>query len=612
MKLNSFFIFRHCFSNQFEINQKKNIEDHVLKEKLKTIPYLNNDNIYSWFNERTNFLCSFIDPLSYSIDTLGDEIRILVFDKNSSGITLLASGLTKNASEWGNENPFVAFTVNSKKKSVHIQNDGVGWIPTFYFFSESENCIYISNSASILTKLSQKATWSKNDVFDYLVFKHTLEDRTVFTEIKKLKPAVNINLTDISMPESNLNPIFFPLEDQYFTSKEEALDAFSIHWSRAIKHLSKRKSYEHQFLGLSGGYDSRSILSEIANQGLNISSITYSFSKRDYKYAVMVADRLGIINQPIEINNMLDFDLREGFFMTEYGQSICENFACWGAATLPIGVELIEGVSGDVFFGNVKYAKKNEDLFSSLRKTYSKQIELTLMLFEESKKKELYESFLGRLEDSVKKVATFERFNQGLVWNLINRQSNWGFSNQRVLWNMGFGYTNPFFTSDFLNFGRRIPPSLRSSGILYREIHLHKMFLTSDIPHSSCFIASASDLVSGLYSEKSLLGLLNLAMSAFFSKLPYSGFKLLGEFLVQIYMKKIKRKSLILSPSNLFSHSEKFRKKVIQLFSERADLTRIGLKFGGSTDLKLGDFGSPEKVGQLLSLSELAKKVDLK
>lgn len=208
-------------------------------------------------------------------------------------------------------NGFFAFAVFDKQdNSLFIARDRMGVKPLLYYF-DGETFIFGSELKALLSFNINKSI-DKLSLFNYFQFNYIPSNNSIFTKVKKLKPAHFIHLT-------NLNELTKIQEHRYYSIPYNPNEYIS---STPTSYLSAQKQL-HDLLDdavqkrlvadvpigtfLSGGIDS-SVISTLAKRhkpDLNTFSIGYKDEPffDETKYASAVAKKIGSHHHSFSLSN---------------------------------------------------------------------------------------------------------------------------------------------------------------------------------------------------------------------------------------------------------------------------------------------------------------------
>ena len=233
------------------------------------------------------------------------------FKTNSDTEVLLYLFIKHGAACLEKLNGFFAFVVFDKKNnSLFIARDRMGVKPLLYYF-DGNTFIFASELKAILSFNIDK-TIDRVSLFNYFQFNYIPANNSIFTKVRKLKPAHYIHLT-------NINELTKIQEHQYYQipyHPNEYIPNTPTSYENAQKQLHnllddavQKRLISDVPIGtfLSGGVDS-SIISLLAKQhksDLNTFSIGYKDEPffDESKYALAVAKKIGSQHHAFSLSN---------------------------------------------------------------------------------------------------------------------------------------------------------------------------------------------------------------------------------------------------------------------------------------------------------------------
>lgn len=387
---------------------------------------------------------------------------------------------------------------------IIIVNDGLGFIPSFYY--SDDNVFLFSTSLHAILTLGINLQWNMDGVIEYLVFKHPLENNTQIKSVFCTPPGSILEWDPKTGMKIRNNSLLNPVNPVKEYDEQILIDEFKETW-KSVLNDTWVNCTGRVGMGLSGGLDSRSIAIGFSNNGYK--PVCFSFGEKyhtEVKIAAKVAQRLKlshilISNLHSRILNNTDFTLSaldgvhnifemyESFFEEDF-TSMFDSF--------------ITGTSGDVFWGSDCPGEiSNLNLLAKLKLNKYKHDVIDLKNYLEPECNiDLENRLLVSLTDSFKNYADSEESEIMTKWNLNNRQRRWGFSLNSVIRRMGFHFDNPFFNRQFINFFHKIPVSFLLNGSLYLKIHNRLFFQTADIGRSTDFAKLSPLEMTFLYNPK--------------------------------------------------------------------------------------------------------------
>ncbi len=168
--------------------------------------------------------------------------------------------------EWGFNcvekfNGMWAFAIyDTKRKIIFLSRDRFGIKPLYYHYDEkTRNLYFASEVKAILKALQNKPTINLKGIIQYLLYRDTIDNTTVYNEIQKLLPAHNL-IFNLKNRELSIRK-YWDIPDQLIEeiSEEEALKELEDRLKKSIKF--RIRSDVPIGAILSGGLDSSIVTS---------------------------------------------------------------------------------------------------------------------------------------------------------------------------------------------------------------------------------------------------------------------------------------------------------------------------------------------------------------
>jgi len=246
----------------------------------------------------------------YCVDIFGDSERYLIdenedrfvfFDgfifgvKKENWIEYFLGNFQKKELEKVN-GTFNCFIIDKKSGELYTINDKYGIKPLFYF--QNGDCVVYSPLVEALLHNSKKYEIDWSSWADFFVFTYILGDKTYFKEIKKIKPASLISHKEGSCKEIK----YWDFSEWEVSSNRYNDDEILKESEKILKKvvedilISIRDEKGKLVVNLSGGHDSRLVLSSIVRYGgikpRTFTSEKYPSDEEDVKKAKIVAEKL--------------------------------------------------------------------------------------------------------------------------------------------------------------------------------------------------------------------------------------------------------------------------------------------------------------------------------
>lgn len=186
---------------------------------------------------------------------------------------------------------------NKKSNTLIIYTDVFGFYQLFYINRNSE--IYVSSDFKNLLFFSDK-NLDEYAIIDLLLFNYTLMDRTLISDIKRLKGGTKLVFKNNGFSKSTINNF----ADNFY-KKPESYKAKPVHFSEIlIESLNTDLIKSHKtYLTMTAGFDSRFLLALVKN--MNIDILTFTFGQT------------GNIEQEIISKFINDYSANHSFFVLD-------------------------------------------------------------------------------------------------------------------------------------------------------------------------------------------------------------------------------------------------------------------------------------------------------
>lgn len=193
---------------------------------------------------------------------------------------------------------FVITVVSKDGNSIAIINDALGLLPLYYW--QDNKGLQVSREIRFITSLRNEMTFDRLGMGQYMLFRYTLGERTLFQNIRRLRPAAMVRV-DFLRQEVRLDEILrFNFDEKHYrdrTVEENAEELTKIFDHACMKRASIRKDYKN-ILFLSGGLDSRAVGASLKKNGIPFYAVSHTDGRgiyeRDVNTAKDIAQILGI------------------------------------------------------------------------------------------------------------------------------------------------------------------------------------------------------------------------------------------------------------------------------------------------------------------------------
>lgn len=193
---------------------------------------------------------------------------------------------------------FILFLLNKQTNTICILNDALAHLPLYYSISHDQ--ILVSREIRFIANLLDKAKFDKMSLAQYLIFRYSLEERTLWKNIFRLKPmsCIRIDPNHQYVNVENLHTLNFDDELNRETLLEQNVQRLLTLHNEACKNRDQSANGLKNVLSLSGGLDSRFVCASLKRCEIPFTSATFlDFRKTaasDVSCAREVAECLGI------------------------------------------------------------------------------------------------------------------------------------------------------------------------------------------------------------------------------------------------------------------------------------------------------------------------------
>lgn len=187
--------------------------------------------------------------------------------------------------------------IRIKEEKIDLVTDHIRSYPLFY--SQIKNYLFISDNANWIKEKSDNAIIDAHAIQEMKLSGYVLGNKTLYKEIKQLQAGEKIQFN----LEGNLNQIK-PKSTRFFeyypnSSVNKSMDEYAEEHKTILSEIFKKLIKEHEgktfVVPLSGGLDSRLIVSELKKRGcINVVCFTYGkVSNAESLISKEIASKLG-------------------------------------------------------------------------------------------------------------------------------------------------------------------------------------------------------------------------------------------------------------------------------------------------------------------------------
>lgn len=376
--------------------------------------------------------------------------------------------------------------VKIKDKTVSLVVDHIRSFPLFY--SIANNNLFVSDSAAWIKNKLKSCSLDEIAVLEMKLSGFVLGGNTLYKEIKQVQAGEEVSF---NLQQTKLEPQqhrFF----EYFPShyKENSLDQYADEHQKILSEVFYKITNKHKgkklVVPLSGGLDSRLIVSELKKQGYS-DVICFSYGKPDNKESQVskrIADQLGYKWIFVEYTRSLWREAYNSESFQEYlysASNYCslphiQDWLCiWKLKQenrIPDDSIILPGHTGD-FLATGHIPEKLED-YSNLDVFLDEMIEKH---FRVNKFSRLNKQQRKRIEKRILDVIPSERrtastpINKELFqyFDWQERQAKFIVNSIRVYDYFGYKWEIPLWDIELIKFWKNIPFPIKKRKFLYKH-----------------------------------------------------------------------------------------------------------------------------------------------
>jgi len=388
--------------------------------------------------------------------------------------------------------------ITENKNTLLVAVDRLRSIPLFY--SLKNNIFYLSDNAYwIKDKLALKEL-DKISEQEFLLTGYVTGKDTLFSEIKQIQAGEFLIVKEANNKITiKINRYYRYLHKDFFTeSKEELFNKLDKVSENIIKRLINSVNKRTIIIPLSGGYDSRYIVTMLKK--LNYKNvICFSYGKKgnwESEISKKVASKLGYKWYFIEYtkNKWRDwFNSSEWKKYLKYGNNLTSlaHLQDWPAVwelkknrKIPNDAVFVPGHSGDLLGGSwtpkpLDISKNNYNISNVFDYLFKKHY--CLFKLKDKREKDL---FLKKVKKGLNEleISDAESFvSLCECWNIANRQAKFIVNSVRAYEFFGYKWRIPLWDSELIDFWARVPLKFRINKELYDDYFFGRLFSVFDI-----------------------------------------------------------------------------------------------------------------------------------
>ena len=248
------------------VREKGRLSTDLISDKIKTFSCITDDKLdqYKYHVIPTKFGHVIVRykndyPIKYEPveDPAGNVLAVLGFfclsniSKNLKNIFEECKEDSPKIIE-NTEGEFISVFVESPSGKVHLINDRFASRP-LYILKTSTSYYFSSNLAFLFSLASHKFSIDITGLLEMFCYGHTIGEKTIFSDIQRLKPASHIVLEPNKLKVKNYW-ILENISDEKFNPKEYAFSVFDS-FKKGVEY--RANLVEKGVIALSGGLDSR-------------------------------------------------------------------------------------------------------------------------------------------------------------------------------------------------------------------------------------------------------------------------------------------------------------------------------------------------------------------
>lgn len=390
----------------------------------------------------------------------------------------------------------VMVTARPMAGTVQVTNDGLGSVP--FYWTIRDGFFVGATKLGLLVKPGVPVEWDEVALAQYLALLHPLGNRTLLHGVLCLPAGARLTAAPTGI-ELSSDPLFSP-QDAAAASDGDAVGRFAAAWQNTMTDVLDRTERERLGVALSGGLDSRAVISGLAGQGARPLTFTYGGPRqREARVGRAIAHRLGLPHLELPVG---DAELRAELLpiASELDGVHCpaEFYDCWFLPRLRQSVDvMVSGLWGGPLWGGDKgFGLTTPDSVAG--------------------------AYLGRVIGSLHKAAAFlagwsatdvgeavredalaglsrwqPRDDLSVFWNVDNRQRRWGLAVPTAMARSGMRVEAPFLAGEVVAALAALTPDQRRYGRLHLLAHRRLFSDLSDIPRGND--GNAPDALSHVY-----------------------------------------------------------------------------------------------------------------
>ncbi len=204
---------------------------------------------------------------------------------------------------------FIIYILDKSGGDLLIFNDILGRLPVYYFVKD--NTLYVSRYIKFILDAAGEVSFDRTAFGEYLLLGYLLGERTLFKDVKQLRPASAIKYDGMKVAVTTVHNYNFQNRIHAGKPFDEAVADLSGLLSESC--VNRFNNNKRNILSLSGGLDSRTIGACMVKNRIPFETITLTYKNRHAEgeevIARQVADYLDVEMQDIFMTPPLGSDL---------------------------------------------------------------------------------------------------------------------------------------------------------------------------------------------------------------------------------------------------------------------------------------------------------------
>jgi asparagine synthase (glutamine-hydrolysing) len=218
-----------------------------------------------------------------TVETELIELSDVLFQDREKGKHILREWLLKTDGE------FIVFIHRKSTGEIVVFNDLLGHLPLYYL--RTGDIFLISREIGIFRNFPSRVALDRMGIAQFLVFAFPLGERTLFENVRRLKPGAVLSFTprlrDISL--ECLHELNFEEKQHADRPMGENVEESVALFEQACRRRTELPGTDRIVVSLSGGLDSRTVAAGLKRSGVPFEGITFMDSRGGARVDVEIA-----------------------------------------------------------------------------------------------------------------------------------------------------------------------------------------------------------------------------------------------------------------------------------------------------------------------------------